>query len=64
MKKYYFITFLYGASDKTFQNNVIDEHPLEWQKYTNKSYPTQYVLQSWREITKNEYEMFLNDNGK
>jgi len=55
MKKYYFITFMYGASEKTLENKVIDEHPLEWEKYANKSYPGQYKLKDWKEISKEEY---------
>jgi len=58
--KYYFISFIYGASEKTLENNVINEHPLEWQKSANKSYPGQYILKDWKEITKEEYEMHKN----
>jgi len=56
VKNYYFISFMYGASEKTLENAVIDEHPLEWQKYSNKSYPGQYKLKDWEEISKEEYQ--------
>jgi len=58
IKKYYFITFMYGASEKTLENMVIDEHPLEWQKYANKSHRGQYILKDWKEITEEEYKKF------
>lgn len=57
MKKYYFITFMYGASEKTLQNMTIERHPLEWQKSCNKFYPGQYVLTDWKEISELEYMM-------
>lgn len=56
--KYYFISFMYGASEKTLENTAIDEHPLEWQKYVNKSYPGQYKLMDWKEITREECEVY------
>jgi hypothetical protein len=49
---------MYGASEKTLNNTVIDEHPLEWQKYANKSHPGQYILKDWKEISKEEYQMY------
>jgi hypothetical protein len=49
---------MYGANEKTLENAVIDEHPLEWEKYTNKSYPGQYKLKDWKELTKEEYETY------
>lgn len=51
-KRYYFITFWYGASEKTMENGVIDVHPLEWQ---NKRPRDQYVLNGWQEIYEDEY---------
>jgi hypothetical protein len=55
---YYFIIFMYGASEKTIQNDVTDEHPFEWEKSSNKLYPKQYKLIDWREISKEEYETY------
>lgn len=59
--KYYFITFMYGASQKTLENDVIIDHPSKWQKEANKSYPGQYVLKDWKEITKEEYDKFREE---
>lgn len=56
--KYYFISYMYGASEKKLENMVTDQHPLEWQKRVNDRYPGQYKLQSWQEITKEEYETY------
>lgn len=56
--KYYFIRFMYGASEKLSYNDAIDHHPFEWQKHGNKSYPGQYILKDWKEISKEEYEAF------
>jgi hypothetical protein len=55
---YYFISFMYGASEKVLQNDVIKESPLEWQKYANKMHSGQYVLKNWKEISREEYESF------
>lgn len=51
-KRYFFITFYYGASEKTFENGVIEVTPLEWQKQRPRD---QYVLNSWQEISEAEY---------
>jgi hypothetical protein len=56
MKTYYFVSFMYGASEKVIQNDVIDEHPLTWQRYANKMHPNQYVLISWHEVGKQDYD--------
>lgn len=63
MTRYYFISFMYGESEKTLCNDVINENPSEWQKYANKSHPGQYVLTDWREITKAEYDAFREAQG-
>lgn len=56
--KYYFISFMYGASEKKLENAVIDHHPFEWQRYSNKSYRGQYILINWKEITMEEYQEY------
>ena len=56
---YYFISFMYGASEKRLSNTVIKERPLQWQKDADKRYPGQYVLKTWKEITKKEYEEYI-----
>lgn len=57
----YFITFMYGASEKTLENRVIAVHPLVWQKEVNKQYPGQYVLKDWKKITRTEYESYRGE---
>lgn len=61
--EYYFISFMYGASDKRPENSVTDEHPLAWQKRVNKRYPGQYKLTSWKEISAEEYEEYKDYIG-
>ena len=53
---------MYGAAEKTLANDVIDQNPLEWQTYSNKSRPCQYILMNWKEITKEEYKAYENEN--
>lgn len=60
-KKYYFVVFYYGASEKTLENDVFDEHPLKWFREANKRYPGQYVLKDWKEITEEEYELYKDN---
>lgn len=54
--KYYFVSFMYGASEKQASNAVLHCHPIDWQIECEKVYPGQYVLMSWQEITKDEYD--------
>jgi hypothetical protein len=54
--KYYFVSFMYGASEKIPSNAVLHTHPIDWQMHCSKSYPGQYVLLHWQEITKEEYD--------
>jgi hypothetical protein len=54
----YFISFMYGASEKTLTNDVIEENPLKWQRRVEKSHPGQYVLKDWKEISKEEYKEY------
>lgn len=58
--KFYFITFMYGASEKTVSHTVISEHPFDWQKGANRSYPGQYVLLNWKVISEEEYLSYVN----
>ena len=54
--KYYFVSFMYGASKKIPSNAVLHCHPIDWQIRCEKSHPGQYVLMHWQEITKEEYD--------
>jgi hypothetical protein len=56
--KYYFISFMYGASEKELVNGITNEHPIEWQIECDRLYPGQYRLISWNEITKAEFEKY------
>lgn len=56
MNEYYFVVFMYGASEKELKNGVINRHPLQWQKECNASYPGQYILKDWKQITREHYE--------
>lgn len=61
MKKYYFISFMYGASEKIVENRVIDESPFDWQKRVNKTYPGQYILMNWIETNKEVYNNYIRE---
>ncbi|MER2061454.1 MAG: hypothetical protein ABS894_00835 [Aerococcus urinaeequi] len=61
-KNYYFVSYMYGSSQKTHENGLIEEHPLHWQATCEKNYPGQYVLKGWKEITKKEYETYGIEN--
>lgn len=58
MGKYYFISFMYGASEKRECNSLIDRHPLLWQRVCNEIYPGQYVLTNWKEVSEKDYVIF------
>jgi hypothetical protein len=49
---------MYGTSEKSLENDVIGIHPFEWQKQADILHPEQYVLTNWKEITKEEYNIF------
>lgn len=55
---FYFISFMYGASEKVMCNTVTNVHPLTWQVDANKSYPGQYVLVSWQQISEEEFILY------
>lgn len=59
--KYYFVSFVYGASEKKFYNGLLNIHPLEWQADANDSYPDQYVLMHWQEISREEFDTFYRN---
>lgn len=58
-KKYYFIAMTYGASEKKIYNDVIDKDPVMWIIDMRKECPDRYALISWYEITKEQYDRFV-----
>ena len=62
MGKYYFVHFMYGASEKSHYNTVTKTHNLQLQIECDKSYPGQYVITNWVEIdvlTYDKYEPYF-----
>jgi hypothetical protein len=57
-QKYYFIIFLFGASVKTTHHLLTELHPLDWQVKADNSYPGQYKLTNWKEISEEEYKKY------
>jgi hypothetical protein len=79
MKKYYFIYYsCYRInwpknfpvnSNPTYNQGIIDIHPIKWQLETNKEYDKEmplgdgkysenYKIISWQELSKKEYDEF------
>ena len=62
--KYYFIKYRCYTSSGSWihENNVINEHPIDWQLNANSEYPNEtYLVEYWQEINQGEYYSF---NGR
>lgn len=61
MGEYYFITYVTRKLGRQFfESEVIDEHPFYWLKRSQLESNLKMVLVNWREISLEEYELFLN----
>jgi hypothetical protein len=61
MGEYYFITYVTRKLGRQFfESEVIDEHPFNWLKKSQLETNLRMVLASWKEISEEEYELFLN----
>lgn len=64
---YYWLSWATGTitgGDNTFSNNVSTEHPFnlikDFQKNAREIYaPSKVTLLNWKEISKEEYDLFL-----
>lgn len=57
---YFYITFLYGASEKQIHSSAISVHPLKWINDVENQYPGQYVLMTWKKVSEQEYNYLKN----
>ena len=62
MGKYYFVTYVTRKLGREFLNSdVIDEHPFSWIKRSQLETDSKMVLAGWQEISKEELDMYFND---
>jgi hypothetical protein len=60
MEKYYFVTYITRRLGKQFfDSSVIIEHPFGWLNRSQSETNQKIVLVGWREISRNEYKMFM-----
>jgi hypothetical protein len=60
MEKYYFVTYITRRLGKQFfDSSVIAEHPFSWLRNSRSESILKMVLVGWREISKDEYEMYI-----
>jgi hypothetical protein len=59
MGKYYFIAYINKRLGKQlFDSIVIDEHPFEWLKRSQRESNSKKVLVNWREISEEEFRAY------
>lgn len=61
MGNYYFISYtwrLLGDDKQHFSNMLIDKHPLDWLVNTKRHEKEVYVLLSYNEISKEQYQAY------
>jgi hypothetical protein len=62
MGKYYFITYVSRKLGREFFNSdIIDEHPIIWIKKSQLETNSKMVLAGWQEISKEEYDMYFDE---